>query len=87
MVQNLIVHKRGEPTVFGLNQVIRGWTEGLQLMKIGAKYKFFIHPRMAYGSRDKPGIPANSALIFEVDLLILLIQTLQLKSKIIFKVR
>ena len=61
--------KRGEPTVFGLNQVIRGWTEGLQLMKIGAKYKFFIHPRMAYGSRDKPGIPANSALIFEVDLI------------------
>ena len=38
-------------------------------MKIGAKYKFFIHPRMAYGSRDKPGIPANSALIFEVDLI------------------
>ena len=61
--------QRGEPTVFGLNQVIRGWTEGLQLMKVGAKYKFFIHPKIAYGSRDRPGIPANSVLIFEVDLL------------------
>ena len=61
--------KRGEPAVFGLDQVIRGWTEGLQLMKVGAKYKFYIHPKIAYGSRDKPGIPANSALVFEVELL------------------
>ena len=61
--------KRGEPSEFGLMQVIKGWTEGLQLMKLGAKYEFFIHPKIAYGSRARPTIPANSLLIFEVELL------------------
>ena len=61
--------ERGEPSEFGLNQVIRGWTEGLQLMKTGAKYEFFIHPKIAYGSRPRPKIPGNSLLIFEVELL------------------
>jgi len=61
--------KRGEPSEFGLTQVIKGWTEGLQLMTLGAKYEFFIHPKIAYGSRPRPTIPANSLLIFEVELL------------------
>ena len=62
-------YERGEPSEFGLNQVIKGWTEGLQLMKLGSKYEFFIHPKIAYGSRQRSTIPANSLLIFEVELL------------------
>jgi len=61
--------KRGEPSSFGLNQVIKGWTEGLQLMKVGSKFEFFIHPKIGYGTRVKPNIPSNSLLIFEVELL------------------
>lgn len=61
---------RGKPTEFAVNQVISGWTEGLQLMKIGSKYKFFIPQELAYGATPRPGvIKPFDALIFEVELL------------------
>ncbi len=61
--------QRGEPISFPLNQVIAGWTEGLQLMSIGSKYKFFIPSELAYGDQAVGSIPAGSTLVFEVELL------------------
>ena len=61
-------YEKGEPFVTRLNRVIKGWTEGIQLMNEGSEYEFFIHPRLAYGPRPNNNIPANSVLIFKVEL-------------------
>lgn len=60
---------RGEPTSFPLNAVIKGWTEGLQLMPVGSKFTFYIPAELGYGDRAVSTIPAGSTLIFEVELL------------------
>ncbi|MFK7935078.1 MAG: FKBP-type peptidyl-prolyl cis-trans isomerase [Saprospiraceae bacterium] len=63
-------YKRGQPTSFPLNGVIKGWTEGLQLMKEGAKYRFYIPSELAYGARGAGGqIGPNSTLVFDVELI------------------
>jgi FKBP-type peptidyl-prolyl cis-trans isomerase len=61
--------KRGKPAQFSVGNVIRGWTEALLQMKVGSKWRLFVPSELAYGTRGRPGIPANSVLIFEVELL------------------
>lgn len=63
-------YKRGQPIDFGLNQVIPGWSEGVQLMSEGDKYEFYIPSDLGYGPRGAGGaIPGNATLIFQVELL------------------
>jgi len=62
-------HSRGKPATFGVDQVIPGWTEALQLMKEGDKWELYIPPKLGYGALGGGKIPPNSALIFEVELI------------------
>lgn len=62
-------YNRGQPLTLGVSQVIRGWTEGLQLMSVGSKYKFWIPYELAYGAMGQGQIPGGAMLIFEVELL------------------
>jgi FKBP-type peptidyl-prolyl cis-trans isomerase FklB len=63
-------YKRNSPATFGVNQVIAGWTEAMQLMPQGSKWRLFIPSELGYGSRGAGGsIPPNSALVFDVELL------------------
>ena len=60
---------KGEPVSFPLNNLIKGWTEGIQLMKVGSKFEFVVPSNLGYGDREVGPIPAGSTLVFEVELL------------------
>lgn len=62
-------YKRGQPITFAVGGVIKGWTEALQLMSVGSKYKLFVPHQLAYGTNDMGSIPPGSVLLFEVELL------------------
>jgi len=61
--------ERGEPATFQVKGVIKGWQEAIPMMKVGSKWELYIPPSLAYGAKDNPGMPANSTLVFEVELL------------------
>lgn len=62
-------YARNEPATFPVRQVIAGWTEALQLMPVGSKWQLFVPAELAYGEQSPPGIPPNSTLVFDVELL------------------
>lgn len=73
-------YKRNQPAEFAVKGVIKGWTEALQLMKEGAKWELYVPADLAYGERGRPGIPPNSVLIFQIELLEIVKQSPEPKS-------
>lgn len=61
--------ERGEPATFQVKGVIKGWQEAIPMMKVGSKWELYIPPSLAYGAKENPGMPANSTLVFKVELL------------------